>query len=244
MRSLTSLLFALFLLSACADRLSEGECANADWRSIGVQDGLDGAYPSKVEERAEQCQKFGYTLNRERYEAGRAKGVDIFCTPRGALDSALRGGGNIQICRPDDFDTIRAYEVGRSYEASLNRYRQAQNSLQFAERQISQRWYRIRVLRRSLSRTDDKEDRAEILNELDRERFRLDLAYDNLYERRRFFSQARWQFDRAEESYFNLLSFLEVNEPRDAYKELNEVLRPSPRPAPEGVKGEPGFPPL
>ena len=63
----------------CADQLSEEECLQGDWQTVGFEDGATGQTPDRVEDRIKRCQNFDVNLDQGEYERGRQEGLARFC---------------------------------------------------------------------------------------------------------------------------------------------------------------------
>lgn len=81
LRMLIVIVSAWSVLSGCAT-LGKNECLNADWLTIGYEDGARGYPASRIGSHREACAKHGVTPDFERYEHGRMEGLGEFCTPQ------------------------------------------------------------------------------------------------------------------------------------------------------------------
>ena len=105
---------ALAALSGCAS-LSKSECLSADWQDIGIRDGANGQPEEYLLQHSTACAKVGVAPDRERWLAGRAQGLDRFCTPERAYQIGENGNGfDAGICRNYDQERLfDAYQKGR-----------------------------------------------------------------------------------------------------------------------------------
>ena len=69
---------AALALQGCAT-MSVDECATADWRALGFEDGSRGETMAKADRRGSACAKHGYAMDRSSYESGRHDGLDLYC---------------------------------------------------------------------------------------------------------------------------------------------------------------------
>lgn len=94
-----SVAMLLAALSGCAS-LSENECRSADWRGIGLQDGLQGKALSELERHRRACADYAISVAERPYLDGRDEGLRDYCR----LDNAFRVGLNGQqyqgVCPP------------------------------------------------------------------------------------------------------------------------------------------------
>jgi hypothetical protein len=67
------------LLAGCAS-LDRGECLNANWYSIGVEDGARGQPLERLGVHRRACAQYNVAPDAERYMAGREEGLKTFCT--------------------------------------------------------------------------------------------------------------------------------------------------------------------
>ena len=72
--------FSLALLAGCAS-LDKDECRTADWRAIGLEDGVKGRTLDRLGDHRKACAKHGVTPDTDRYIAGRTEGLATYCTP-------------------------------------------------------------------------------------------------------------------------------------------------------------------
>lgn len=104
-----AILVGLMVISGCAT-LGKDECLNADWRSIGYEDGARGHSGSHIGSHRKACAKHGVVPNLDQYEQGRLKGLREFCTPRKGYRLGIRGKGYNGVC-PTDLDSAFRYAM-------------------------------------------------------------------------------------------------------------------------------------
>ncbi len=113
----TALLPAIILttafISGCST-LSKGECVEADWYEIGFRDGRSGKPRSVLDSHRESCKKHGISPNREHYYTGRAKGINMYCTPENGFLVGKQGGYYKQVCPIHaEQDFLNSYNIGK-----------------------------------------------------------------------------------------------------------------------------------
>lgn len=81
------LVFVLVLLQACTT-MSADECRTANWRDVGLRDGLAGEPLTLLDSRTKACAEVGVTANAPLYLQGRNQGLPDYCR----LDNAARLG--------------------------------------------------------------------------------------------------------------------------------------------------------
>ena len=102
-------------LAGCAS-LSQDQCRQGDWYSIGVGDGQLGQPADRLEQHLKACAQYGITIDRQRYLEGRAEGLAEYCRLDNAFATGLRGHRYQGVCPPAvdaDFERANAaaYEV-------------------------------------------------------------------------------------------------------------------------------------
>jgi hypothetical protein len=131
--SVLTVLFILVTLSGCAT-LGKEECINADWYTIGYEDGAKGYLTSRIGSHRKDCAKYGITPDFRSYEQGRLEGLEEYCTPRNGYLLGSSGKPYNDVC-PPGFESIfsEGYQHGRIvYEArmEMNRHKEDLRRLQ------------------------------------------------------------------------------------------------------------------
>ncbi len=121
------LIFSLTALAGCAT-LDEDECRNADWFSIGLEDGARGYPASHISQHRKACAKYGIAPDFATYEQGRQKGLEEYCTPRNGYARGNAGKRYNGSC-PKHLEAayIRALNQGRdvyNYAGSVKKQEQ------------------------------------------------------------------------------------------------------------------------
>jgi Protein of unknown function (DUF2799) len=91
------LTFLLCALAGCAGMDAE-ECASADWRAIGYEDGLQGKSAAAFGTPRKACAEHGIKADFDAYLAGRAEGVAHFCRPQHGYQLGTQGQQYSGIC--------------------------------------------------------------------------------------------------------------------------------------------------
>ncbi|MFZ0467407.1 MAG: DUF2799 domain-containing protein [Thiogranum sp.] len=123
-RAIASLMLVA-ALSACAAGLSKEECAAADWRAIGYEDGVRGQSEARIAQHRKACAKHGVTLGLDAYRSGWEEGVRRYCQPGNGYHEGRTGKHYGGVC-PGDLEGafLDAYRAGRelySLEAEVRR---------------------------------------------------------------------------------------------------------------------------
>lgn len=140
----------LLILSGC-NTLSEKECINGDWYSIGVNDGAKGYSQERLNEHRESCAEYGRNVNHSAYAEGYQEGIKRFCTKANGYQQGSDGNEYHAIC-PAGLQAgfLEGYQAGLSN--ALDRAKQALRHL---------RWQQMNEKRESknTSKGDKKKDR-------------------------------------------------------------------------------------
>ncbi len=107
-------LVALAALAGCARSLDQAECAQGDWRAIGLADGARGLGPERLEEHRAACARHGVAPDAAAWEAGRRAGLARYCTPRNAYRVGMAGRALSRQCPAAMTEELdRAWRQGR-----------------------------------------------------------------------------------------------------------------------------------
>ncbi len=114
MRLYTAGAFFAFL-GACAS-LTQEQCLNGDWGSIGYNDGVNGRTESYLSRHFEACGKTGVVPDTAAWLAGRAQGLPLYCTPQNAYNVG-RGGADLSPVCPSSQQNVlyQSWDWGQEY---------------------------------------------------------------------------------------------------------------------------------
>jgi hypothetical protein len=87
----------LIVLAGCAT-MQEDECRTADWRDVGLRDGLAGRPSSTLASYHEACSKHGIVPDADVYREGRAEGLNGYCVLDNAAPEGLAGRRYQGVC--------------------------------------------------------------------------------------------------------------------------------------------------
>ncbi len=176
------LFFALvFSLAGCAT-MNEEDCAYADWRLLGEDDGRAGEPLATFDKRAEQCASFGIAADRDAYDQGRGRGLEAYCTPEHAFDEGRAGRAYRGVCpREAEYAFLEEFNIGRRLYELTSAYESAVSAFDSAVSSIDS--YRD-DLRRARDRLRNphltEEERAKLERDVDRYRREIDRLEDDL----------------------------------------------------------------
>jgi hypothetical protein len=157
---------ATALLAACATGMGKDECATADWRTIGYEDGVRGFPADRIGAHRVACARHQVTPDLSAYMEGRDRGLVEYCQPRNGYRVGLNGGGYANVCPAvTEAGFLDGYQWGRQIHAARAELRGTQAQLRNA--------------RDGLVRTDNAiaSATAELLSNLPKDR-RLFLAQE------------------------------------------------------------------
>jgi len=80
--------------------MGKDECLNADWRTIGYEDGARGMPAGKIGERRTDCAKYGVKPDLSAYLAGRTQGLNEYCKLENGYRVGAAGGQYGGVCPP------------------------------------------------------------------------------------------------------------------------------------------------
>jgi Protein of unknown function (DUF2799) len=153
-------------LSGCAS-LSENECQTADWESIGYRDGSRGHDAGRIADHAEACAEYHIKADRELYEEGRQRGLELFCTGANGLRVGRQGSSYSGACPLSlEAEFVRGYELGRELHDLDAHMQQLQSEIQrvqaelrredppLGDRERDALLYRLRDLEREYGRSE------------------------------------------------------------------------------------------
>jgi hypothetical protein len=157
--TLTTLALAL-ALQGCAS-LTPEQCMRADWRQIGLADGVGGYGATRANDHAEACAKHGVQPDLNAYLSGRAEGLLSYCQPASGFSLGRMGApANAAECavhlRPA---FTEQYRRGSEIHAIESELRHHETGLQSNNWQIRRNEERISRIRGELARKDLPADR-------------------------------------------------------------------------------------
>jgi hypothetical protein len=131
-------LFALIGVLTSCQTLSKEECAVADWRVIGEQDGTAGYEPqSRFARHVKACERAGVAANQTLWYQGYQQGLPRYCTPLNGLTVGRQGKNYANVC-PVELDRgfREGYDLGMAHYRATGEIRSLESQIQTAEREI------------------------------------------------------------------------------------------------------------
>ena len=99
------------LLAGCAT-LDREDCLQADWYTIGLEDGARGYAVERLGDHRRACAKHSIVPNAERYMLGRNEGLKSFCTYERGFSEGRAGHAYAGAC-PQPTSFVAGYNRGR-----------------------------------------------------------------------------------------------------------------------------------
>ncbi len=165
-------LFGALALAGCATKMSEEDCAFADWAAIGDADGQAGAAREAFGRRAERCAAFGVTANYDAYFAGRERGLQAYCTPGSGYEAGRSGQEYRGVC-PADIEAgfLEEYQIGRRLYELEQAHNAAVSAYDYAISSIDSSRDSIQRARKKLRESGlSEEDREKLRRRIESER--------------------------------------------------------------------------
>lgn len=150
---------ALVALSSCAT-LNEEECRTADWRKLGLEDGVAGRSATRIEEHRNACSKHGMPVDEPAWRIGWEEGIRAYCTPENGLIEGRQGNFYANSCPPE----LKAGFEGAYFVAKALHDARAERDTVLRE---------LDSLLSALKGTEKPEDRKKIEIDIDRKRIAL-----------------------------------------------------------------------
>jgi hypothetical protein len=102
------------LLAAGCATMDKSECREADWRTIGLEDGAAGRTVSYIGNHRKACAEHGVSPDLAAYRRGHAIGVRQFCSPANGFSQGRAGRGYTGVCPADlEGGFLAAHATGR-----------------------------------------------------------------------------------------------------------------------------------
>ena len=104
---------AVALLATACATMDKSECRNADWRTIGLEDGAAGRPLNYIGNHRKACAEHDVTPDLALYEQGHAQGVGRYCTPENGFRQGRAGRAYNGICPAEQREAfVDAHAIG------------------------------------------------------------------------------------------------------------------------------------
>jgi hypothetical protein len=150
------------LLAGCTTMTKE-QCLAGAWGEKGYHDGLSGYRPSRLDDHAQACAKYGAAPNPSAYLSAREDGLRTYCTWESGFRQGRQGNSYRGVCSPaEERDFLPAYEDGRRIYVVEQAVSSAGGALNSAISRIESREDKLEAKQRELRQdglTDEERDR-------------------------------------------------------------------------------------
>ncbi|MGB9093991.1 MAG: DUF2799 domain-containing protein [Gallionella sp.] len=110
-------------LAGCAS-MSKKDCENADWRTIGYNDGARGIYFTNLDSYRKRCSEYQIAPDANAYQTGWNQGIRSYCTSDNGYRAGVAGQAFQNICPAD---VAPGYRVG--WQQGIRQYCTPDNGL-------------------------------------------------------------------------------------------------------------------
>jgi hypothetical protein len=130
-------LLACLVLSSC-QTMSKEECAVADWRVIGEQDGAAGYNPQdRFARHVQACTKAGVAADQTAWYQGYQQGLPRYCTPLNGLSVGSQGQSYANVCPLNLEAGFReGYDLGRVHYEKKSEINSLESRIRSLEQSI------------------------------------------------------------------------------------------------------------
>jgi len=155
-------------LSGC-ETLNQEECINADWQTIGYEDGVRGKAQGVIRDHRKACAQYGVSLDLDEYRSGYDKGLPVYCTAQNGFRLANQGETYQGVC-PEILavDFLEGYDLGRELYEMRSDLEGLHQALADREKQAKRAKYKAREIKARLIEDDlSSAEKAAFLDELE-----------------------------------------------------------------------------
>jgi hypothetical protein len=159
---------ALVCLGGCAG-MDKSQCLNADWRTIGFEDGASGKAETAISSYRQDCADHGVAPDLNAYRLGHREGAERFCTSRNGFVVGKRGSNYQNSCPATlETDFLAGYRDGKALYDLQRELSQANAVVDKQQRLLTQLEKDILVKTELL--VEDglvREERIQLLNDIE-----------------------------------------------------------------------------
>ena len=164
------MLLASVVMTGCASMTAD-ECKSANWKEVGVSDGLKGRPSSFLVERVNDCLKTGVRLDTALYADGRDQGLQNFCRFENAAVLGVNGTDYAGVCPAAvEVEFRRRYDTGHAVFDLRNKVSDLNNRGERLQKRVEET---NKDEDRILKATDKYADRQRIRNEFEARYYNL-----------------------------------------------------------------------
>jgi hypothetical protein len=164
---LVGLILVGLAVSGCAT-LDKNECQNADWESIGYEDGARGYAASRIGNHRSACAKHGISPDLALYTKGRDKGLGQFCRANIGYRTGASGRTYHNVCPArTEPEFLAGYQYGQHVYKTNYRIRSLKSDIRKQEKLLDETIVQLNDAESELIRTGvSRARRAYLLDEV------------------------------------------------------------------------------
>lgn len=157
-------LILVLLLAGCAS-LSPEQCLHADWRQIGLADGVAGMSAARINDHAKACAEQGIRPQLDDYLKGREQGLRSYCQAENGFYIGRRGGEQNAADCPEHlkYAFLEQYRRGFQIHAIEEELAQRRFRIERNNRQIRHNDEQIAAIKHELAKEDLPAERKKLL---------------------------------------------------------------------------------
>lgn len=197
----------LLMGNGCAT-MNVSECQNADWETIGFEDGSEGRLPSHVGKHRKACAKHNITPNLEFYLKGHTNGVKFFCTESNGFINGQKGSSYNGVCPAELSERfLNGYRIGRQFYEVSNAIDQLESSVQLDENNLEELQKALKKNEALLvSEKSSKDERRCLLETIKKDQRDMDQLERKIRRSRRYIADKAYEYEQLELTYSSFLT--------------------------------------
>ncbi len=98
-KNLIFIIPSFFFVSGCVSHMSQEQCQNTNWHLFGQTEGLNGQPMQNLQQKIEDCAKFGITVDQTAYSQGWTIGNKQYCSYENGYRWGLAGQEIPAVCQ-------------------------------------------------------------------------------------------------------------------------------------------------
>lgn len=106
--------FALLLIMTACAPINKEQCHAGNWQGIGMRDGALGRSENFIASLAQECAKYGVSVDQSKWLKGRTEGLKTYCTVENAETLGRNGSRLNPVCN-ENSRLIAANHHGQKY---------------------------------------------------------------------------------------------------------------------------------
>ncbi len=164
------------LLSSCEifKLMNEKECLNADWDTIGFEDGAEGYPFDRFKGRRKDCADYDVVAKLKQYQTGRQRGLEqVYCTKQKGIEEGLKDRTYKYVCPANlEPNFLAGYQQGQTISALTAELNELEGEIE----EVKER------LKDPNTSAESREILTDRLSDLSREAARLEIELATLKE--------------------------------------------------------------